>query len=71
MQVKVGERRALVVPRRFVATRFGVDFVRVADGAGQTAEVAVQIAPGPTDAEVEILSGLAAGDTVIAQGPAR
>lgn len=71
VRVKVGERKALVVPRRFVATRFGVDFVRVAGGAGQAAEVAVQTAPGPTAAEVEILSGLAAGDTLIAQGPAR
>lgn len=71
VRVKVGERKALVVPRRFVATRFGLDFVRVANGSGQAAEVAVQTAAGPTPADIEILSGLAAGDTLIAAGPVR
>jgi len=69
VRVKVGERKALIVPRRFVATRFGIDFVRVVDRAGQIAEVAVQATPGATPGEMEILSGLSAGDTLVAQAP--
>jgi RND family efflux transporter MFP subunit len=77
VRVKVGERTALLIPRRFVATRYGVDFVRVAGSGGQAAEVAVQLAPGLAPDQVEVLSGLTAGDTllasgdVLAKGPAR
>lgn len=66
VRVKVGERQALVLPRRFVATRYGVDFVRVAVRNGRAADVAVQVTPGPAADQVEVLSGLAAGDVVIA-----
>ena len=55
-----------MVPRRFVATRFGIDFARIAAPDGHVVEVAVQVAPGPAADEVEILSGLAAGDVVVA-----
>lgn len=66
VRVKVGERQALVIPRRFVATRYGVDFVRVADRDGTAAEVAVQVSPGPRPDEAEVLSGLGRGDTIVA-----
>jgi len=66
VRIKVGERQAIVVPRRFISTRFGVDYVRVVDRAGQASEVAVQIADGPTAGEAEVLSGLADGDVILA-----
>ncbi|MFN3522748.1 MAG: efflux RND transporter periplasmic adaptor subunit [Phenylobacterium sp.] len=66
VRIKVGERQAIVVPRRFIATRFGVDYARLVDRDGQAVEVAVQIAPGPTAQDVEVLSGLAQGDVIVA-----
>ena len=67
VQVPVGSRTALLVPRAAVATRSGLDFVRVAADGG-TVERAV--VPGETTmrdgvAFVEILTGIAAGETVI------
>ncbi|WP_299935699.1 efflux RND transporter periplasmic adaptor subunit [uncultured Nitratireductor sp.] len=68
VRVPVGEREALLVPAAAVTTRSGIDFVTVEAG-GATIERTV--VPGETVARddgdfVEILSGLAAGDTVIA-----
>lgn len=71
VRVKVGERKALLAPRRFVTTRFGVDFVRLLQAGGRTAEIAVQIAPTHNATEVELLSGVRAGDTIVAPGAAR
>ena len=71
VQVKVGERTALVVPQRFVATRYGLDFVRVLGPKGLAGDVAVQVAPGPAAGQVEVLSGLNPGDVILAQGPGR
>lgn len=70
VSVKVGERQALVIPRRFVSTRYGVDFVRVAGTRGQSTEAAVQLAPGPTPDQAEVLSGLSAGDVILAPAKA-
>lgn len=69
VQVPVGQRRALVVPRRFVATRYGIDFVRTVDRAGRVSEAPVQLGGAATGDRVEVLSGLTAGDVVL--GPAR
>jgi RND family efflux transporter MFP subunit len=66
VQVKVGEREALVVPETYVATRFGLDFVRILGPDGAAREVAVQAAPAPAPGQVEILSGARAGDVLIA-----
>jgi RND family efflux transporter MFP subunit len=66
VSVKVADRPALTVPTRFVATRYGVDYVRVLDGSGRAAEVAVQVAPGPDPQRVEVLSGLVDGDVLVA-----
>lgn len=60
VRLPVGERQAVVIPKRFVSTRFGVDYVRLASGG----ETPVQTAPGPDADTVEILSGLAAGDRI-------
>ncbi|WP_293677863.1 efflux RND transporter periplasmic adaptor subunit [uncultured Phenylobacterium sp.] len=66
VRVKVAERAAVILPRRFVSTRYGVDFLRVAGRDGRAADVAVQVTPGPTADQVEVLSGVAAGEVVIA-----
>jgi hypothetical protein len=66
VRIKVGERRALLLPLQFVASRFGVDYVRVIGPDGRAGDVAVQVTPGPTPGEVEFLSGLNDGDVVMA-----
>lgn len=63
VRLPVGERQAIIVPRSFIVTRFGVDYVRLVAGE-QAADTPVQIAPGPDDEHVEILSGLSAGDRI-------
>lgn len=69
--IETGRRSAIVVPRNFVSTRFGVDYVDVVAG-GTVSAVPVQITPLPGTASVEILSGAGAGDTVFrAAGAAR
>lgn len=63
--VPVGERRALRIPKPFVQTRFGIDFVKVHVGK-YVIEAPVTLANPKADLEgfVEILSGLSAGDVV-------
>lgn len=74
--VAIGTRTALVVPRTFVTTRYGMDQVQLvpaqSDGKGKgPGAVPVQIAPTADPAMVEILSGVSAGDTLFAAaGPA-
>lgn len=67
VEVPVGSREALLVPEAAVATRAGLDFVRVVVDGGAVERAVV---PGETvtrdgEAFVEILTGLAAGETVI------
>lgn len=71
VQIPVGQRRALVLPRRFVATRYGIDFVRTVDRAGRVSEAPVQLGGPVAGDRVEVLSGLAAGDVVLAPERAR
>ncbi len=60
VHVSTGKRQAFVVPRDYLYRRYGVDYVRLADGT----EVVVQ--PGDVvDGGIEILSGLQAGDVVV------
>lgn len=65
--VPVGQRLAMVVPARFIVSRYGVDYARALTKAGQVNEVVVQTAPA-LDGAVEILSGLADGDTLVGAG---
>lgn len=61
VEVATGMRDTFVVPADFLATRWGMTFMRLVDGT----EVTVQ--PGqPVDGGIEILSGLRAGDVVVA-----
>lgn len=71
VQVPVGQRRALVIPRRAVATRYGIDFVRTVDRAGRVSEAPVQLGGPVSGDRVEVLSGLAAGNIVLAPEAAR
>jgi RND family efflux transporter MFP subunit len=68
VSIAVGRRNALVVPRRFVATRYGIDQVDVVTADGRVSAVPVQIAPTADPAKVEILSGVAAGDILFLAG---
>jgi RND family efflux transporter MFP subunit len=68
VEVPVGERLALLVPVEAVATRSGLDFVTVRDGAVEAARAVVL--GNEVDREgavlVEVLSGLAPGGEVVA-----
>lgn len=66
--VSAGERNAMVIPAKFIKTRFGVDYVKVAGSAAPT-EVPVQRGRDLPLANmldgVEILSGLRPGDRLV------
>jgi len=64
VSIAVGRRKALVVPRRFLATRYGIDQVDVLTTDHRISAVPVQIASTADPAKVEILSGVAAGDVL-------
>lgn len=70
--IPTGERAAIIVPSRYVVTRFGVDYVRLVREGGAVIEAPVQRGAAlPTDAlpdGVEILSGLSAGDVIVPPG---
>lgn len=70
VSIPIGSRKALAVPPAAIATRHGVDYVRLADGD----EVAVVLGEAFTSEgapRVEILTGLRAGDRVVVQDGAR
>jgi RND family efflux transporter MFP subunit len=66
--VSGGERRALVVPARYLTTRFGIDYVRLRSAKGAIS-VPVQRGRELPSAEmpdgIEILSGVRAGDVLV------
>lgn len=62
--VAIGQRQALVAPRRYIATRDGIDYARLVAADGTAADMPVETAAGPTADTVEILSGLSAGDVL-------
>lgn len=64
-RVESGRRTSLLVPQSFVTTRFGIDSVTVRTRGSVTA-VPVQVAPSSEPGKVEILSGVTAGDTLVA-----
>jgi len=63
-RIRIGERQALIIPRRYVATRYGVDYVRVVRADGTVSETPVQTTDGPAADQAEVLSGVRAGDTL-------
>jgi len=67
VELPIGDREALVIPRNALTTRSGIDFVSVSEG-GKTIERAVIAGPlleidGVPG--IEILTGLEAGDIVV------
>lgn len=71
VQVPVGQRRALVLPRRFISSRYGLDFVRTVDHSGRVGEAPVQLGGPVAEDRVEVLSGLSVGDVVLGPEPSR
>lgn len=69
-RVATGSRMALLVPRAFVTTRFGIDYVTVLTGDGLASTVPVQVTAGDGD-RVEILSGVGVGDILVGPAAAR
>lgn len=69
-QIKIGSRQALVVPRRYLVTRFGIDYVRLVRTDSSVSETPVQTSAGPSADTVEVLSGLRAGDILTPAGSA-
>ena len=70
-RVATGEREALIIPRRFVETRYGIDYVSVVGRDNAVSTLPVQLAPAEEAGSVEILSGLRAGDVLIATATGR
>lgn len=70
-RVATGERTAIIVPRRFIETRYGIDYVSIIGRDRSLASVPVQIAPGDSADQVEILAGVKAGDRLAATRPVR
>ncbi|ALL13112.1 efflux RND transporter periplasmic adaptor subunit [Caulobacter henricii] len=60
--VKIGERQAIIIPRRYVVTRFGVDYARLVGANGVISEAPIQARASATADTVEVLSGLRPGD---------
>ena len=71
VSIEVGRRKAVMIPRRFVSTRYGIDYVNVLSADHHLSAVAVQTAPAADPAQVEVLGGIAAGDTLFAPGRAK
>lgn len=64
--VATGSRRAVVVPRDYVARRFGADFVRLVDGTAVPVQIGGTIPNlGDQPGGIEVLSGLHAGDAIV------
>lgn len=67
VEIPVASRKALLVPKDAVVTRSGIDFVTVEE-AGKPVERAVILGETMEDSNppmVEVLTGLAAGDSVV------
>lgn len=69
--VRIGERQAIVIPRRYVATRFGVDYARLVGADGAISESPIQVRAGAAADTVEVLSGLRLGDILTPAEAAR
>ena len=66
--ISAGQRKGIVLPAKYIFTRYGLDYVRVETAHGSSEDVVVQVGQRLTNAEepvVEILTGLNAGEKVI------
>lgn len=64
-----GKRQALVIPRTYLTTRYGYDFVKVVRAGGMLSDVVVQLGNDVELADgamgVEVLGGLNSGDEIV------
>lgn len=61
----MGERRALLIPVKYVSTRYGIDFVRIKVGERFIdAPVTLALPRSNLQGDVEVLSGLTSGDII-------
>lgn len=67
-QVAAGTRRVVVLPQGYVTTRYGIDYVRVLGADQRVLDVPVQTGRIGANGQLEILSGLRAGDRVVKAG---
>lgn len=65
-RIAVGKRQGIVIPRRFITTQFGIDYVTVVAKDNALSSVPVQVAAAAEPDKVEVLSGVTVGDTVFA-----
>lgn len=65
-KVDTGTRKALLVPTGYITNRYGIDYVTILEKDGSTAQVPVQTTAAAESGKLEILSGAASGDTLIA-----
>lgn len=68
--VNLGERRVILVPARFIVTRFGLDYVRLLGPDRTISEIPVHLASRAPDDQAEVLSGLKPRDVIVAAAPA-
>jgi RND family efflux transporter MFP subunit len=70
--VSAGTRAAIVIPAKYLFTRYGIDYVRMRLANGQAADVPVQRGEARPNHKVpsgiEILSGLHGGDRLVLPG---
>jgi len=66
-KVETGSRKGLLVPSTYVTSRYGIDYVTVLGKDNSANEVPIQLAPTAEPGKVEVLSGISAGDTLIAR----
>lgn len=64
-RVATGARKALLVPAGYVTSRYGIDYVTILGKDGSASQVPVQTAISAEAGKVEVLSGAAAGDTLV------
>ena len=66
-KLAAGTHRAMLVPRGYITTRYGIDYVTVLGKDGAGADVPVQTAPAD-GGQVQILSGVNPGDVLVGHG---
>lgn len=71
--IDLGRRAAILIPARFVRTQYGLDTVelRASSPDSGPAAITVQLAPGPTADQREVIAGLSVGDVLVAPEAAK
>jgi len=64
VHISTGSRQVIAAPSRYFYRRYGVSFAKLKDGNEVTLLLGLPIGSGPDD-EVEVLSGLSAGDILV------